>query len=45
MQLQLELITFKYEQDQPFRTVTIDGEPWFYALEPVMHIEGVNWRA
>ena len=26
---QLDLITFEYEEDQPFRTLYKDGEPWF----------------
>jgi hypothetical protein len=33
MQLHLQLVTFEYEQKQPFRTVNIDGDPWFYAID------------
>lgn len=33
MQLQLSLVTFEYRNKLPVRTVTIDGEPWFYAKD------------
>ena len=33
MQLPLRLATFEYQNKLPIRTVTIDGEPWFYALD------------
>mgnify|MGYP006921358994 CR=1 FL=1 len=33
MQYQLPLVTFQYQEDQRIRTLTINGEPWFYASD------------
>lgn len=33
MQSLLPLLTFEYEDRQTIRTVTINGEPWFYAMD------------
>ena len=33
MQASLQLLTFNYQHNQTVRTVTIDGEPWFYGID------------
>lgn len=33
MQTSLPLVTFQYERQTPIRTVLIDGNPWFYAMD------------
>ena len=33
MQLPLQLVTFEYQHRIKIRTVTIDGDPWFYAKD------------
>jgi len=31
--MQLELITFEYNDKNPFRSIDINGEPWFVAKD------------
>lgn len=42
MQLPLQLVTFEYQNKTKIRTVTIDGEPWFYAADLCAALTIVN---
>lgn len=44
LQIVLPLVTFEYEEQVKVRTITIDGEPWFYAMDLCKALEIKNGR-